>query len=282
LAKVFNTVILSADSRQFYREMSIGTAKPSIEEMHGVKHYFIDSHSIAEELTAATFAEEANTILEEQFKTHPIIILTGGSGMYMDALCKGLDNIPVSSFDREKLNQEFKMTGLEPLLKELESADPLHFQRVDRSNPVRVIRALEVIRYTGKAYSTFLNSNIYKTPFEVIRFRIEHPREQLYARIDQRVDIMMALGLLEEVRSLLPYRNFNALRTVGYRELFDYLDGETDLRTAVELIKQHSRNYAKRQLTWLRKHPESIPLTFTSADAMCKFILDELQRREIQ
>lgn len=240
--------------------------------MSGVKHYFIDSHSITIEMTAATFANEANEILDKEFQQHEIVVLTGGSGMYVDALCKGLDNVPVSGSDREKLNEEFQIAGLEPLLKELESTDPIHFSQIDKSNPVRVIRALEVVRSTGKPYSDFLTKNQTTRTFDVTRFRIEHPREQLYSRIDQRVDIMMEMGLLEEVRTLLPYRHLTALRTVGYRELFDHLEGKTDLQTAVDLIKQHTRNYAKRQLTWLRKNEDSVLIEFSSTDEMLNSI----------
>ncbi len=257
--------------------MSIGTAKPSWTEMNGIRHYFIDSHSIHNELTAALFASEANKILEKEFDTHPVIILTGGSGMYVDALCKGFDNVPVSLNDREKLNTEFHISGLQPLLRELESKDPIHYSRLDRSNPMRVIRALEVIRSTGETYSSFLNSERKERSFEVIRFRIEHAREELYARIDQRVEHMMQSGLLEEVRSLLPYRNLNALQTVGYRELFDYLDGKIDLITAVNLIKQHTRNYAKRQLTWLRKNKDADSIPFGSENEMLKSIRNKLR-----
>lgn len=277
VAHYFNTVILSADSRQFYKEMSIGTAKPSQYEMQGIPHYFIDSHSIEQELTAATYAEEARDILQKEFKTHPTILLTGGSGMYVDALCKGLDNVPVSLAERDKLNIELKNNGLEPLLRELETSDPVHFDRIDKANPVRVIRALEVIRSTGKPYSSFLNIIEHQKEFEVIRFRIDHPREQLYRRIDQRVDQMMVNGLLEEVCSLLPYRNANVLKTVGYQELFDYIDGKLDLPKAIELIKQHTRNYAKRQLTWLRRNEDAISIPFSSVEEMLKKVTSSLE-----
>ena len=281
VATYFKTIVLSADSRQFYKEMTIGTAKPSNDELQGIPHYFIDSHSITDELTASSYARDARALLHKAFETHPVIVLTGGSGMYVDALCKGLDDVPVSVEEREKLNQEFEMKGIHPLLEELERKDPLHFSKIDKFNPMRVIRALEVIRSTGKPFSSFLNKQITQNEFEVIRFRIEHPREQLYLRIDQRVDEMMKAGLLEEVKSLLPYRDTNVLKTVGYRELFDYLDGKTDLQEAVHLIKQHTRNYAKRQLTWLRKNQDSTTIAYTTNEEMCRFILNELEHREI-
>jgi tRNA dimethylallyltransferase len=278
VAKYFDTVILSADSRQFYREMSIGTAKPSINEMGGVKHYFISSHSVKNELTAATFAIEAKKVLDKEFESHPVIVLTGGSGMYVDALCKGLDHVPVSLSHRAELNSEFSTSGLEPLLLELEVADPIHFSRIDKANPMRVIRALEVIRSTHKPYSSFLYHEKTNADFEVIRFRIEHPREHLYQRINLRVDHMMNEGLLEEVRSLFPFRDLNALKTVGYQELFDHIDGTTTLETAVDLIKQHSRNYAKRQLTWLRKNPDTHIISFSENQDMLRSLVDLLHQ----
>lgn len=278
VAKYFDTVILSADSRQFYQEMSIGTAKPSINEMAGVKHYFIGSHSVKHGLTAATFAKEAREVLDYEFKFHPVVLLTGGSGMYVDALCKGLDNVPVSPPHKAQLNDEFRTTGLEPLLRELEAADPTHFSKIDQMNPMRVIRALEVIRSTGKPYSFFLKKNNTHADFDVLRFRIEHPREQLYERINQRVDQMMRVGLLDEVRSLMTIRNASALKTVGYIELFDYLDQKIPLDTAVDLIKQHTRNYAKRQLTWLKKNADAHSIPFSTNEEMVNTILSILRQ----
>ena len=276
VAKHFYTVILSADSRQFYQEMSIGTAKPTISEMNGIKHYFINSHSVKEELTAATFASAAKQILDKEFVSHPLIILTGGSGMYVDALCKGLDDVPVSPAHRSQLNYEYSARGLKTLLAELEAADPIHFSKIDKSNHARVIRALEVIRSTGKPYSNFLRKRRNDNDFEVIRFRIEHSRDQLYERINNRVDQMMDAGLLDEVRSLLHLRDLTPLQTVGYKELFDFIDGKTDLESAVNLIKQHTRNYAKRQLTWLRKNQDALPIEFGSVEDMTKMIVLQL------
>jgi tRNA dimethylallyltransferase len=273
-------VILSADSRQFYKEMSIGTAKPSFVEQNGIKHYFIDSHSISEEVTAAKFAEEANEVLKSLFQIHETIILTGGSGMFVDALCIGLDNIPSSRELRDQLSEEVEKEGLSLLLEELKVKDPVFFNQVDKQNPVRVIRAIEAIRLTGLPFSELRKASPQKNNFEVLRFIIEHPREQLYNRINLRVDNMMQMGLLEEVKTLLPFKHLNALKTVGYRELFDFIDGKTNLETAIELIKQNSRRYAKRQLTWLKRHEDATILTFDKTASMLNHILSKLNALE--
>lgn len=253
LALHFKTVVLSADSRQFYREMTIGTAKPSPAEQKGVKHYFIDSHWLQDQITSAQFEKEALRALEHEFKNHEIIILVGGSGMFINALCDGLDDIPSNKGLREELNAEVKKNGLEALLHELQTKDPVFFLQIDRQNPVRVIRAIEAIRLSGKKYSELRAKSVATRPFEIQKFVINLPRELLYQRINQRVDLMMEQGLLEEVKSLFPYRNLQSLNTVGYAELFACLDGEKELQEAIGLIKQNTRRYAKRQLTWFRK-----------------------------
>lgn len=260
--------------------MSIGTAKPSFEEQNGIKHYFIDSHSISEEVTAARFAEEANEVLKSLFQIHETIILTGGSGMFVDALCIGLDNIPSSRELRDQLSQEVEKEGLSLLLEELKVKDPIFFNQVDKQNPVRVIRAIEAIRLTGLPFSELRKATPQKNNFEVLRFIIEHPREQLYNRINLRVDNMMDSGLLEEVKTLLPFKHLNALKTVGYRELFDFIDGKTDLETAIALIKQNSRRYAKRQLTWLKRHEDATIVTFDKTASMLNHILSKLNALE--
>lgn len=256
--------------------MSIGTAKPSFEEQNGIKHYFIDSHSISEEVTAAKFAEEANEVLKSLFQIHETIILTGGSGMFVDALCIGLDNIPSSRELRDQLSEEVEKEGLSLLLEELKGKDPVFFNQVDKQNPVRVIRAIEAIRLTGLPFSELRKASPQKNNFEVLRFIIEHPREQLYNRINLRVDNMMEMGLLEEVKTLLPFKHLNALKTVGYRELFDFLDGKIELETAIELIKQNSRRYAKRQLTWLKRHTDATIVSFNQTEQMLNQILNKL------
>lgn len=254
LARHYDTVVVSADSRQFYREMSIGTAKPNAEELAAAKHYFINSHSITEDFTVGDYEKQALALLDELFKTHDKVILAGGSGLYIRAVCEGFDELPEADPTiRERLNEELAEKGITHLQEKLKDADPEYYQQVDLNNPQRIIRALQVFESTGKPFSSFRKSTVNKRPFNIVKFCIDLPREVLYERINQRVDIMVEQGLIEEVRSLLPYRHLNALNTVGYSELFDYFDGKTDLETAISLIKQNTRNFAKRQLTWFRK-----------------------------
>lgn len=281
LAKHFNTCVLSADSRQFYKEISIGTAKPTAEEMEGVPHYFIDSHYLKDEVTAAQFEREALSVLEDLFQQHETIILTGGSGMFVDALCNGLDDIPTSKALRDELQQEVDNGNLPTLLEELKEKDPAYFDQVDRKNPVRIIRAVEVIRLTGLPYSDLRKAAPKERPFAVKRFVIEHNREFLYDRINRRVDIMMEAGLLEEVKSVIQFRHLSSMNTVGYKELFNYFDGNSSLEEAIEMIKQNSRRYAKRQITWLKRNPEAQWIPFSSSEKMTQQIIDHLQSNKI-
>lgn len=273
LAKRLNTCVISADSRQFYKELSIGTAKPTLDEQDGIPHFLIDSHAITEEVTAAKFEREALAILEREFTTKDTIILTGGSGMFIDALCIGLDPIPTSAELRTQITEEYEENGRKPLLEELEQKDPTYFNSVDQYNPMRIIRAIEVIRLTGKPFSEFRKANPTKRNFKVHRFVIDHPREQLYERINSRVDQMIANGLLEEVKSVIQFRDLSSLNTVGYKELFNYLDGNCDLESAIHYIKQNTRHYAKRQLTWFKRHPESVWINYSSTEEMATKIL---------
>lgn len=264
LAKRLNTVILSADSRQFYKEMTIGTAKPSAFEQNGIPHFFVDSHSIHEALTAANYAEQAMKVLEQQFQKYDTIILTGGSGMYIDALCTGLDNIPHSTEIRDKITEQWKVNGLPFIQEKLKAADPEYYNQVDRKNPVRIIRALEAIEITGQPFSSLRKAEKNIREFDVHYIIIEHKREMLYERIDHRVDGMIENGLVEEARTLFPYRECNALNTVGYTELFDCFDGKMDFKEATEKIKQNTRNYAKRQITWCRRYTDATRINFSS------------------
>lgn len=257
LAQHYDTVILSADSRQFYREMSIGTAKPDAGELAAAQHYFINSHSIAENFSVGDFEKQALALLDELFKTHDKVILVGGSGLYIKAVCEGFDDLPVADeATRAKLNKEFTDQGIEHLQNKLKAADPEYYKEVDLNNPQRIIRALEVFESTGKPISAYRIAARNKRPFHILKFGLNLPREVLYQRINQRVDIMTQQGLVDEVRALLPSRDLNALNTVGYSELFNYFDGKTSLEQAIELIKQHTRNFAKRQLTWFNKDKE--------------------------
>lgn len=256
----YKTVVISADSRQFYKEMNIGTAKPTKEEMDGVAHYFIDSHSIHEPVSAGMFEQQALDLLENELSHLDKIVLVGGSGMFVDALCKGLDDVPVNEEIQQQLRNELEEKGLEVLLGELKEKDPDYYEQVDKMNSHRVLRALEVIRNTGNTFSSLRTNFKNNRKFTCRFFHIDHERDILYERINHRVDLMMENGLLEEVKLLYQFRNIAGLQTVGYKELFDYLDGKWPLETAVEKIKQHTRNYAKRQMTWIRRNPESIPL----------------------
>ncbi|SHN13543.1 tRNA (adenosine(37)-N6)-dimethylallyltransferase MiaA [Mucilaginibacter sp. OK098] len=257
IAKHYNTVVVSADSRQFYREMSIGTAKPNGEELSAVKHYFINSLSIDEPYTAGDYEKQCLELLAELFKTYSIVVLAGGSGLFIKAVCEGFDEFPdTDPAVRERLNIELEEKGITYLQGKLKTADPEYYSQVDINNPQRVIRALEIFESSGKPYSSYRRSALNKRPFHIVKTGLNLPREVLYNRINQRVDIMVEHGLIDEVKSLLPYRHLNALNTVGYSELFDYFDGKTNLNTALDLIKQNTRRFAKRQMTWFGKDKE--------------------------
>ena len=278
LAKHFGTCVLSADSRQFYREVAIGTAKPSLEEQDGVIHHFIDSHSLENPVSASMFAEEALLILAKIFQTTDTVVLVGGSGLFIDALCVGLDKIPFNQEIRNQLNAELLQNGLDTLLLELYQKDPTYFAQVDRANATRVIRALEVIRNTGNTFTFYVENNTKEQrDFESNYFIINHPREKLYARIEQRVDRMLASGLLEEVKSVYHLAHLQTLNTVGYSELFRFLRGEISFETAILLIKQNTRRYAKRQLTWFRRYENAFWLTHTELDLQVEEVLKSLK-----
>lgn len=277
LAQALNTVVLSADSRQFYKELAIGTAKPTPEEMQGIPHYFVDSHPISESVSAAQYEAEAMKLIQNELAGYPQLILVGGSGLFIDALCVGLDPIPTDPEIQSKLRAELDENGIEALLSELQEKDPVFFSQVDRQNPVRILRALEVIRLTGIPFSDWRKNEGSERPFEVIRFVINHPRDILYDRINRRVDLMIEAGLIDEVKSVENYRHLTALQTVGYKEVFDYFDGKYTLETCIDKIKQHTRNYAKRQLTWFRRHPETTWLEAKSTSEMCTDILQIIQ-----
>jgi tRNA dimethylallyltransferase len=254
LAQHFNTVVVSADSRQFFREMSIGTAKPTAEELAAAPHYFINSHSITESFSVGDFERECLVLLEDLFQKHNVVILAGGSGLYIKAICEGFDELPTADPEiRERLNAELAEKGLPALQERLKLVDPVYYNEVDINNPQRVIRAIEVYESSGQPFSSYRTAKTNKRTFNIIKLGLDMPREVLYNRINQRVDLMVADGLVEEVESLLPYRHLNALNTVGYSEIFDFFDGNTDLPTAISMIKQNTRRFAKRQMTWFRK-----------------------------
>lgn len=259
LAQHFDTEIISADSRQFYREMSIGTAKPDPEELAAAPHHFIDSHSIAEEYSAGDFERDALQLLDRLFQEKDIVIMVGGSGLFVRAVCEGLDDLPKAPAAlREVLNREFAEKGLESLKERLKQVDPEYYAVADIDNPQRVIRALEVYEATGKPISSYQKKNTVKRDFDIVTIGLNMDRGKLYERINLRVDKMMEMGLLGEAKSLLPYRHKPALLTVGYAELYSYLDGATSLDQAIDSIKQNSRRYAKRQITWFKKYGNTI------------------------
>jgi len=253
LARHFDTVILSADSRQFYREMTIGTAKPEKAVLEAVPHYFIDSLGITESYSAGDFEREGLLLLEQLFQSRDIVVVAGGSGLFIKALCEGFDLFPeVSEAAQTKVREWYAGGGLVALQQRLQEADPLYYEQVDRDNPQRLMRALAVWESTGQPYSDFRKGQTHQRPFESIYLMLDWPREVLYERINRRVAEMVDRGLVEEAHSLYPQRHLNALQTVGYQELFEYFSGQTTLETAIAAIAQHSRNYAKRQLTWFR------------------------------
>ena len=254
LARRFATEVISADSRQFYRAMRIGTARPLEHELGGVRHHFLGHLELEDTWSAGRFAREAEAVLQALLAERGIAVVVGGSGLYIDALVKGLDPLPASDPRlRERLQRRVDAGGLADLVQELARLDPATAARIDANNPHRVIRALEVCVLTGRPFSDQRTEASDRTDMRIVRIAMDVPRDELYARIDARVDRMMAEGLLDEARALLPHRGLNALSTVGYKELFLHFDGKLALPEAVALIKQHSRNYAKRQMTWLRR-----------------------------
>ena len=259
LAKHFNTQIISADSRQFFKEMSIGTAAPTTEELAAAKHHFIHNKSITEDYNVGAFEKEAINQIALLHKTHDVVIMVGGSGLYVDAVTNGLDYFPeVDKSIRTQLNTQLETEGLKTLQLKLKTLDEQSYNTIKIDNPQRVIRALEICIGSGQPYSSFLNKDKNKRPFKTITIGLEADRDVIYDRINKRVDIMVANGLIKEVESLLPFKNLNSLNTVGYKELFNYLDKTWTLEFAISEIKKNSRRFAKRQLTWFRRKPESL------------------------
>ena len=258
LAEQFKCPIINADSRQIYKDIEIGTAAPTAEELARVKHYFVHTLGLDEYYSAAEFEKDVLVLLDELFKAHDVVVLSGGSMMYIDAVTKGIDDIPtVDDETRAMLRKRFEKEGLEPLLAELKLLDPQYYEIVDHRNHKRVVHALEICYMTGKTYTSFRTNTLKERPFNVVKFGMMRDREQLFARINARVDQMMQEGLMEEVKRVYPRRHLNSLNTVGYKELFKVLDGEWKLPMAVERIKKNTRVYAKKQMTWY-KHDADI------------------------
>ena len=257
IAQHFGIPIINADSRQIYKELKIGTASPTSEQLQLVPHYFVGSLSLTDYYSASLFEQQVLEILSRQFREHDFALMAGGSMMYIDAVCDGIDDIPtVDDQTRETLKQRLKEEGLEALVEQLKELDPEYYAIVDRQNPRRVVHGLEICLMTGCTYTSFRKREKKERPFRIVKIGLNRPREELYDRINQRVDQMMQQGLLEEAKALYPMRQMNALNTVGYKELFDYLDGRWPLEEAVERIKGNTRRYARKQLTWYKKDPQ--------------------------
>ena len=257
LAQHYGAPILSTDSRQVYRGMPVGTAQPTPAQLAAVEHHFIASHEVTDELNCGSYEVQALACLERLFASVDCVVAVGGSGLYVKALCEGMDDLPqADAAVREELARQLECEGVEALAERLRALDPVYWEQVDRRNPARVVRALEVCLQTGLPYSAQRKGRRHARPFSIVKIGVDLPREELYARIDRRVDEMIARGLEAEARAMYPYRRLNALQTVGYRELFDYFEGRTGYDEAVELVKRNSRRYAKRQLTWFRRDGE--------------------------
>lgn len=269
VAERLGSPIVNADSRQIYRELPIGTAAPTAAEQARVPHLFVGTHGLSDRYNAGEYEREALAALEELFQTHDKVLMVGGAMLYIDAVCKGLDEMPHIPVElREQVQRQYATNGLEWLQEQVKAADPKYFEEADKQNPQRLLHALEICQASGKPYSSFRLGAKKERPFRVVKIGLNRPREELYARINARVDSMLAQGLLEEVRAVETYRHLNALNTVGYKEMFRYLDGEWTLEKAADMIRQNSRHYAKRQLTWFNADPEMhwVSLTDTSSD----------------
>ncbi|MDD4378937.1 MAG: tRNA (adenosine(37)-N6)-dimethylallyltransferase MiaA [Dysgonamonadaceae bacterium] len=257
IAEKLSSPILSADSRQLYKGMPIGTAAPTPDQLSRAKHYFVGILSPEEYYSASRYEEEAITLIEKLHKKHPVVVMVGGSMLYIDAVCRGIDEMPTIDDElRKDLQQLYRKEGLDPIRQQLKLLDPVFYRQVDLKNPKRVIHALEVCLMTGKPYSSLRTNLRKKRPFRIVKIGFTRERQELYDRINARVYDMIDNGLIEEAQRLYPLRHLNSLNTVGYKELFDYFDGKYDLNTAIEKIKQHSRNYARKQLSWFKRDQE--------------------------
>ena len=278
LANYFNTEIISADSRQIFEELNIGVARPSIDELNAVKHHFIANKSIRDYFSAGEYEREVIALLEELFKTKNVVILCGGTGFYINAILNGFDDIPViDDTIREQLNRQFKEVGIESLQQQLKELDEETYNTIDIHNTQRVIRALEVCIGTNQKFSSFKRKNEVQRNFKAIKIGLNVSKEQLHHNINSRVDEMMRNGFLEEAKSVYDYRNHNALQTVGYKELFDFIDNKTTLFEATDLIKLHTRQYAKRQLTFFNKHADYNWFDPKQISSLIRFIDDQIK-----
>ena len=258
LAEQLRVPVINADSRQIFREIPIGTAAPTPEQLQRVKHFFVGSHSVHDYYSAAQYEADVIALLDELFKTHDVALLSGGSMMYIDAVCKGIDDIPtVDDATRSLMKRRLEEEGLESLLADLRRLDPEHYDIVDRNNPRRVVHALEICYMTGRTYTSFRTGNTKRRPFRIVKIGLDRPRDEMYQRINQRVLLMIQQGLLEEARRMYPLKGLNSLNTVGYKELFNYFDGNIPLEEAIRQIQSNTRRYMRKQLTWFH-HDDTI------------------------
>ena len=278
LAEKYNTCIISADSRQLYKDLVIGTASPTTEQLQRVKHYLVGTLQLTDYYSAARYEEEVITLLNALYLTHDVVVLTGGSMMYVDAVCKGIDDIPtIDDETRHLMLHRYETEGLDTLCAELKLLDPEYYKVVDLKNPKRVVHALEICYMTGRTYTSFRTQQAKERPFEIIKIGLSRPREELYERINHRVDVMVEDGLVEEVQKVYPHRALNSLNTVGYKEIFNYLNGEWTLAFALDKIKQNSRIYSRKQMTWFKRdkdirwfHPDDVAEVNSYLDTLIK------------
>lgn len=279
LADTFHVPIINADSRQIFAEIPIGTAAPTKEQLARVKHYFVGTHHLQDYYSASMFEQDALNIIQNEFLSHPCALMSGGSMMYIDAVCNGIDDIPtVDDQTRAWMKRRLAEEGLPALVQELKELDPEHYAVVDKQNPRRVVHALEICHMTGKTYTSFRTNSKKERPFRILKIGLNRPREELYDRINRRVDQMMADGWLDEARSVYPLRHLNALNTVGYKELFLYFDGTWPLEEAVERIKGNTRRYMRKQLTWFKRDPEIHWFTPDETDEIVALVKAELSK----
>ena len=279
LADTFHIPIINADSRQIFAEIPIGTAAPTKEQLARVKHYFVGTHHLQDYYSASMFEQDALNIIQNEFLSHPCALMSGGSMMYIDAVCNGIDDIPtVDDQTRTWMKRRLTEEGLPALVQELKELDPEHYAVVDKQNPRRVVHALEICHMTGKTYTSFRTNSKKERPFRILKIGLNRPREELYDRINRRVDQMMADGWLDEARNVYPLRHLNALNTVGYKELFLYFDGTWPLEEAVERIKGNTRRYMRKQLTWFKRDPEIHWFTPDETDEIVALVKAELSK----
>lgn len=278
IAKHFSAEIISADSRQFYTEMNVGTAKPSVRQLKEVRHHFINSLTIVQDYNAGKFESDCNKLLEELFMKHDIALMVGGAGLYINAVLAGVDELPEADQKiRKSLKQKLETEGIEFLQQQLLQLDPEYFHKMDKQNPQRLMRAIEVCLASGKKYSSLLGKKSKEKNFDAVLIGLWDDKENLYERINKRVDEMIANGLPEEVKTLLPFKNYNALQTVGYKELIQYAEEKISLKEATDLIKKNTRNYAKRQMTWFRKMKEIIWFKTGEDENVLRYLMREVK-----